>query len=84
MRKKYLDAIEGLPLDKVVKDRGTSFLSILDVFVHVLNVYRCLFEYAIKDNMKAFARIDDETFTSVADLRRYEKEVDSMVMNPEE
>ena len=71
-------------MDKVVKDRGTSFLSILDVFVHVLNVYRCLFEYAIKDNMKAFARIDNETFTSVADLRRYEKEVDSMVMNPKE
>ena len=48
-RKKYMDAMEKLPWEDVVRDRGASFHSIRNVFLHVLNAYRYWFQYAIHD-----------------------------------
>ncbi|MGA8904099.1 MAG: hypothetical protein WB661_03730 [Candidatus Bathyarchaeia archaeon] len=39
VRKKYLDAIEKLPWEEVVKVRGVSLGSIRNVFLHVLDAY---------------------------------------------
>lgn len=80
VRKKYLDAIEKLPWQEIVKDRGASFHSIRDVFLHVLDAYRYWFEYGIKDNLKGYHRIDRASFKGVDDMRRYEHQVDSAVM----
>ncbi len=79
-RKKYLDAMEKLRWEDVVKDRGASFGSIRDVFLHILNAYRYWFQYGIRDNLKGYRGVDRESFKSVDDMRMYERQVDSMVM----
>jgi uncharacterized damage-inducible protein DinB len=43
VRKRYLTAIAKLPKRVLAKDTGASFPSIVDIFVHVLDVYRCWF-----------------------------------------
>lgn len=43
VRKRYLDLIAGLPENVITKDKGASFPSILDIFTHVLDVYRSWF-----------------------------------------
>lgn len=48
VRKRYLDAMEQLPWEEVVKDRGASFGSIRNVFLHVLDAYRRWFQAVIK------------------------------------
>lgn len=80
VRKKYLDALAKLPWDAIVKDRGASYHSIRDVFIHVLDAYRYWFEYCIKDNITEYKRADRESFRNVDDIRRYELSVDSLVM----
>ncbi len=79
VRKKYLEAIEKLPWEAVVKDRGASLQSIRNVFLHVLNAYSYWFKYAMNDDLKEYAGIDFEAVKSVDDMRRHERDVDSMV-----
>lgn len=40
IRKKYLKLLETLSEDQLVKDRGASFPSILDIFAHIYFAYR--------------------------------------------
>jgi uncharacterized damage-inducible protein DinB len=83
VRKKYLDAIERLPWEEVVKDRGASFGSIRNVFLHILDAYRRWFQAEIKgvpyqrDYTLAHTA---ENYKNVDDLRRFEKEIDTLVM----
>jgi uncharacterized damage-inducible protein DinB len=37
VRKKYLDTLLGLPPEERLKDRGASFASLQEIFVHVLD-----------------------------------------------
>jgi uncharacterized damage-inducible protein DinB len=80
VRKKYLDAMERLPWQEVVRDRGASFQSIRNIFMHVLNAYRYWFQYAIKDNLKEYKGFTLDDCKSIQDMRRYEAQVDSIVM----
>lgn len=73
--------METLPWAEVVKDRGASFHSIRDVFLHVLDAYRYWFEYGLKDRLREYERVDRDSFGNVDQIRNYEREVDSMVMN---
>lgn len=41
VRRKYMALISKLPKKVVSKDKGASFPSIIDIFVHVLDVYNC-------------------------------------------
>jgi uncharacterized damage-inducible protein DinB len=43
VRKKYLELLATLPTATLDKDRGASYPSIRDIFVHVLDVYHCWF-----------------------------------------
>lgn len=43
VRKKYLKLLEELPDDQLMKDRGASFPSILDIFAHIYFAYRLWF-----------------------------------------
>lgn len=81
VRKRYFDAMEKLPWEDVIRDRGASFPSIRDVFLHVLNAYRYWFQYAIYDKLGEYRKIDPGKLKSVDEMRKYESEVDSMVMS---
>lgn len=83
VRKKYLDAIEKLPWEEVVKDRGASFGSIRNVFLHVLDAYRRWFQAVIKGmpyQRDYTLSSTAENYKSIGDLRRFEEEIDSLVM----
>jgi uncharacterized damage-inducible protein DinB len=62
-----------------VKDRGASFGSIRNVFLHVLNAYRYWFLYAVKDDLREYKGIDIESCKSVGEMRKHEIEVDAMM-----
>jgi uncharacterized damage-inducible protein DinB len=80
IRKKYLTAIGELAWEEVIKDRGASFHSIRNVFLHVLDAYRYWFDYGLRDSLKEYRRADRDSFRNIDDMRTYEHEVDSMVV----
>jgi uncharacterized damage-inducible protein DinB len=81
VRKKYLELMEKLPWEEVVKDRGTSFSSIRNVFLHVLNAYRFWFQYGIRDNLKEYRGLDPENFRNIDDIRKQEQDMNTLVMS---
>lgn len=78
VRKKYLDAIERLPWEEITRDRGASFPSIRDVFLHVLEAYRYWFEEVIGGAL--VTEHPPENFEDLASMRELEQEVDAMAM----
>ena len=79
VRKKYLRALARLPRRALLKDRGASFPSLLDIFVHTLDAYKWYFDYAYNDRSADF-RWKRGVIKTMADARRYEREVDKLVM----
>jgi uncharacterized damage-inducible protein DinB len=80
VRKKYLAALEKLPVDELAKTRGASYPSVLDIFVHVLDSYRAWFKFRYEgkewdEELRLGGRI-----TSVEDARREEQKVDADVL----
>jgi uncharacterized damage-inducible protein DinB len=83
VRKKYLDAMERLPWEEIIKDRGASFESIRNVFLHTLDAYRRWFQAVIKGipyQRDYYLTSTAENYKSVDDLRSFENEIDSLVM----
>jgi len=74
VRKRYLDFISRLPKDVITKDRGASFPSILDIFVHVLDAYKSWFHvYETGEDLPELKGL------SLAEVMTVEKEVDSYI-----
>jgi uncharacterized damage-inducible protein DinB len=81
VRKKYLKVFEEIPWEDVVKDRGASYHSMRDVFVHVLDAYRYWFHYVLGGNdVKEYEDKDLDSIGNVEDMSDYEREVDGIVM----
>lgn len=80
VRKRYLDLFERLPWQVLVKDRGASFPSLRDIFVHVLNAYRGWFVNVYGDDLGSWSRIMPSQYNSVDDLRRLDAEIDALVL----
>jgi uncharacterized damage-inducible protein DinB len=58
VRKTYLSAIfERIPADERYKDRGASFPSMVDIFVHVIDTYRFWFLYVYKHDPDSFRKL---------------------------
>ena len=74
VRKRYLDFIAGLPENVITRNRGASFPSILDIFTHVLDVYKSWFHiYETGENLP------DTKGLSLAEVRAFESEIDSYI-----
>jgi uncharacterized damage-inducible protein DinB len=79
VHKKYLDALEKLSKEELVRDRGASFPSMLDIFVHVLDAYRSWTMYSYPGlSMTGFK---DIKVARIDELREEERKVDSFVLN---
>ena len=76
VRKRYLRSIEKLPKNVLEKNRGASFPSILDIFTHVLDVYKSWFE--TYETGKWSSEIEG---LSLAQAKKLESEVDSYLEN---
>jgi uncharacterized damage-inducible protein DinB len=65
--------------DELTKDRGSSFPSILDIFIHVLDVYIRWLLFAYKDRTRKYKTIEDTNF-SIEQLRKEEQKINAAVM----
>jgi len=78
VRKTYLKALSALPRRALLKDRGASFPSLLDNYVHTLDAYNWYMFYAYNDRAAEFKRMAG-TIKTIAQARKYEREVDRKV-----
>ena len=78
VRKNYLKALSGLSRRTLLKDRGASFPSLLDIYVHTLDAYKWWLVYAYHDRAADFKRMAG-TIRTIAQARTYEREVDKLV-----
>lgn len=78
IRKKYLKALSALPSRELLKDRGASFPSLLDIYVHTLDAYNWYIVYAHHDRAADFKRMAG-TIKTIAQARQYERAVDKKV-----
>jgi uncharacterized damage-inducible protein DinB len=81
VRKKYLDVIfEKVPKGELYKDRGASFPSIVDIFVHILDAYRYWFVYVYNDNLGKRHHSWGKEYT-FRKLEKYENKIDRLVLD---
>lgn len=68
VRKKYLATLEGIPSSELLRDRGASHPSLLDIYLHVLDAYRAWFvvRYEGKEWVPSESLSGRVTSTSVA------------------
>jgi uncharacterized damage-inducible protein DinB len=78
VRNGYLKTLSGLSSRALLKDRGASFPSLLDIYVHTLDAYKWWLAYAYNDRAADFKR-SAMTIRTIAQARKYEREIDKLV-----
>jgi uncharacterized damage-inducible protein DinB len=78
VRRRYLRAILDLPADQRLKDRGASYPSLLEIFVHTLDGLHCFLEFAPQDRFEEAEPIHAKELTE-AQLLAETEEVDAIV-----
>jgi uncharacterized damage-inducible protein DinB len=79
VRTRYLEVLASLNKEELLRDRGASYPSLLDIFVHVLDSYRFWILYVITNSVDSYADLRG-TVTDVDKLRRLEREVGDKVL----
>lgn len=79
VRKRYLRMISELPWDEVVKDRGASFPSIRDIFLHALDAEDLLINYIVKGKKGKYVSHDYEKFLDVHQIEERVGDVEKSV-----
>ncbi len=78
-RRGYLKTLSELPWDDVVKDRGASFSSIRNIFLHALDVEDRLINYAIQGKSEQWVQQDYGKFTDMRSVENRVNEVENKV-----
>ena len=82
-RHRYLKTIQDLRWEEVVEDRGTSFPSIKDIFMHTLDMEDRLVNYVIPGRAEQWAQQGWEKFNDLKSMvervDEVEKKVDAYV-----
>lgn len=80
VRKKYLEAIfEKIPQEERYKDKGASFPSIVDIFVHVIDAYRGWFIFAYEDRRAERDRLRGKKNYTKEEVENEERKIDALV-----
>jgi len=81
VRKKYQRAIfSEVPETERYKDRGASYPSIVDIFVHVLDGYRWWFLYVYNDRTSDATTMSGRKKYSQLEVIEEEQKIDALVM----
>jgi uncharacterized damage-inducible protein DinB len=81
VRKKYMRAIfRNVPPRERYRDRGASFPSIVDIFVHVLDAYRWWFIFVYEDRLSEYTRLREVKRYTLREVAEEEKRIDGLVM----
>ena len=76
LRHSYLEALSKLPWEEVVKDRGASFPSLRDIYLHCVSVLDFLVNHVIQGDAN-YPRINHGDFDSIEKIRQYTEKVES-------
>ncbi len=76
LRHRYLDTLEKLPWTEVVMDRGASFGSIRNIYIHIIG---CVdgFVKSSKRGQFSFSRINYDDYDSILKIKGYLERVES-------
>lgn len=89
LRHQYLEALGKLPWEDVVQDRGASFNSLRDVYLHCVTVLDFYINHVIHGD-PTYPRINCDDYDSMETIRTYVEQVESQAnaylstMNPHE
>lgn len=76
LRHSYLDTFSKIPWSEFVKDRGASFDSLRDIFLHCIDVFDFLVNHLIQgDTERPSMTFDD--FTNIDEIKEYVERVES-------
>ena len=76
LRHKYLETLSKLPWEEVVKDRGASFPSLRDIFLHMVFVVDAYINYALQGNPN-YPNIQYNEYDSIEKVKKYMEQVES-------
>lgn len=76
LRHRYLDTLSELPWEEVIKDRGASFSSLRDIFVHCIVCVDGIINNILQGDL-SFPRINYEDYDTVEKIREYVDHVES-------
>jgi uncharacterized damage-inducible protein DinB len=76
LRHQYLETLSKLPWAEVVKDRGASFPSLRDIFLHMVFVTDAYINYALQGN-KNYPNVKYEEYDSIEKIRKYVEAVEA-------
>ena len=83
VRKMYLQALNELPWDEVIKDRQASFSSLRDIFVHALGVENRIINYVIQGKFPGYEKwdkiVDLKKLSNIDIIMEYVDEVEKKV-----
>ena len=76
LRHKYLETISKLPWEDIVKDRGASFPSLRDIYLHTVFVVDAYFNYVLQGNPN-YPGIDYNEYDNIEKITKYLEQVES-------
>ena len=76
LRRRYFEALSKLPWEDLVKDRGTSFPSLKDIFVHMVFVLDAYINYILQGNPD-YPHISYSDYDSMDKIKNYMAQVEA-------
>jgi uncharacterized damage-inducible protein DinB len=76
LRHKYLETLSKLPWEEVVKDRGASFPSLRDIYLHMIFVADAYINYGLQGNTN-YPNVNYNEYDSIEKITKYLEDVES-------
>lgn len=77
LRNRYVEQLDTLPWEEVVKSRGASFDSLRNILLHALDAEDRMVNYVIPGRVKDWVSRSPDDFQNIASIRKRAKEVES-------
>jgi uncharacterized damage-inducible protein DinB len=76
LRHQYLEALSKLPWEEVIKNRGASFPSLRDIYLHIIFVVDAYFNYILQGNPH-YPSLNYDDYGSIEKVTKYLEQVES-------
>src|SRR4030042_6157919 len=76
LRHKYLETLSKLPWEEVIKDRGASFPSLRDIYLHIVFVVDANINYALQGNPN-YPNVNYNEYDNIEKITKYLEQVES-------
>lgn len=76
LRHRYFETLSKLPWAEVIKDRGASFPSLRDIFLHMVFVTDAYINHALQGN-KNYPEVKYEEYDSIEKVKKYLEDVEA-------